>query len=164
VNNWGSTLDVRFNSFGYSTYDYANNFSSGMQITTSSNVINISDTNEGNSSTFLQFPFGYQITTTSTGGTLNCFMESKGINIWSYDPGFKGITYDPGFNVIITDDTLVPKSYVDLHQLSVKSKLALPSPSTPGRLIYVSNDVGGAVVAFSDGTNWRRVTDRNIIS
>lgn len=33
-----------------------------------------------------------------------------------------------------------------------------------GSLIYVSNESGGAVPAFSDGTNWRRVTDRAIIS
>lgn len=31
-------------------------------------------------------------------------------------------------------------------------------------LIYVSNETGGATVAFSDGTNWRRVQDRAIIS
>jgi hypothetical protein len=31
-------------------------------------------------------------------------------------------------------------------------------------LIYVSDEVGGAVPAFSDGTNWRRVTDRAIVS
>lgn len=31
-------------------------------------------------------------------------------------------------------------------------------------LIFVSDDTGGAIVAFSDGTNWRRVTDRAIIS
>ena len=30
--------------------------------------------------------------------------------------------------------------------------------------IYVSNESGGAVPAFSDGTNWRRVTDRAIVS
>ena len=30
--------------------------------------------------------------------------------------------------------------------------------------IYVSDESGGAVLAFSDGTNWRRVTDRAIIS
>lgn len=30
--------------------------------------------------------------------------------------------------------------------------------------IYVSDEVGGAVLAFSDGTNWRRVTDRAIVS
>lgn len=32
------------------------------------------------------------------------------------------------------------------------------------RLIYISDESGGAVPAFSDGTNWRRVTDRVIIS
>lgn len=40
----------------------------------------------------------------------------------------------------------------------------LPSATTPARLIYVSDEVGGAVVAFSDGTNWRRVTDRAIVA
>lgn len=33
-----------------------------------------------------------------------------------------------------------------------------------GAQIYVSDEAGGAVPAFSDGTNWRRVTDRNTIS
>lgn len=39
-----------------------------------------------------------------------------------------------------------------------------PAAPNPSALIYVSNEAGGAVVAFSDGTNWRRVTDRAIIS
>lgn len=30
--------------------------------------------------------------------------------------------------------------------------------------IYVSNEAGGAIPAFSDGVNWRRVTDRAVIS
>jgi hypothetical protein len=33
-----------------------------------------------------------------------------------------------------------------------------------GQMIYVSDESGGAVMAFSDGTNWRRVTDRAVIS
>lgn len=33
-----------------------------------------------------------------------------------------------------------------------------------GGLVYVSNESGGAVPAFSDGTNWRRVTDRVVVS
>jgi hypothetical protein len=33
-----------------------------------------------------------------------------------------------------------------------------------GAMVYVSNESGGAVVAFSDGTDWRRVTDRAIVS
>lgn len=42
---------------------------------------------------------------------------------------------------------------------------ALPNAATNVRgMIYVSNETGGAVPAFSDGTNWRRVTDRAIVS
>ncbi len=31
-------------------------------------------------------------------------------------------------------------------------------------LIFIRDETGGAVIAFSDGTNWRRVTDRAIVS
>ena len=41
----------------------------------------------------------------------------------------------------------------------------VPSAASNARkFIYVSNEVGGAVPAFSDGTVWRRVTDRAVIS
>lgn len=42
----------------------------------------------------------------------------------------------------------------------------LPSASTEGAgsMIYVSNEAGGAVMAYSDGTNWLRVTDRAVVS
>ncbi len=33
-----------------------------------------------------------------------------------------------------------------------------------GAMIYVSDETGGAIPAFSDGTNWRRVSDRAIVS
>ncbi len=39
-----------------------------------------------------------------------------------------------------------------------------PSAATAAGIIYVSDESGGAVLAFSDGTNWRRVTDRAVIS
>lgn len=52
-----------------------------------------------------------------------------------------------------------------LLQLPTYTVATLPSASTNARgLIYVSNETGGAVPAFSDGTNWRRVTDRAIVS
>ncbi len=38
----------------------------------------------------------------------------------------------------------------------------LPTATTPGQLAYVSDESGGAVIAFSDGVNWRRVTDRAV--
>jgi len=40
----------------------------------------------------------------------------------------------------------------------------LPSAATAGLMIYVSDETGGAVPAFSDGTDWRRVTDRAVVS
>lgn len=33
-----------------------------------------------------------------------------------------------------------------------------------GAIVYISNESGGAVLAFCDGTDWRRVTDRAIVS
>lgn len=53
--------------------------------------------------------------------------------------------------------------------LKVYSKTALPSPAlwaggTMAGVIFVSDDIGGFTLAFSDGTNWRRSADRNIIS
>jgi hypothetical protein len=41
----------------------------------------------------------------------------------------------------------------------------VPSASLyPRGIIYVSDETGGAVMAFSDATNWRRVTDRAVVS
>ena len=57
-------------------------------------------------------------------------------------------------------------------------EIALNNPSVPeftvatvpdatiskARLIYVSDEAGGATIAFSDSVNWRRCQDRAIIS
>lgn len=42
----------------------------------------------------------------------------------------------------------------------------LPSAATrgAGSFIYVSDATGGSIIAFSDGTNWRRTTDRSVIN
>lgn len=40
----------------------------------------------------------------------------------------------------------------------------LPSASPAGRMIYVTDESGGAIPAFSDGTDFRRVTDRAIVT
>lgn len=52
---------------------------------------------------------------------------------------------------------VAPKSY---------TVATVPSASAAGAgaMIYVTDETGGAVPAFSDATNWRRVTDRAIIS
>ena len=40
----------------------------------------------------------------------------------------------------------------------------VPSASPAGQLAFISNESGGAVLAFSDAAAWRRVTDRAVIS
>ncbi len=40
----------------------------------------------------------------------------------------------------------------------------LPSAAAAGQLLHVSDESGGPVLAFSDGTAWRRVTDRAVVS
>jgi hypothetical protein len=41
----------------------------------------------------------------------------------------------------------------------------VPDPTKyAGAIIYVTDETDGAVPAFSDGTDWRRMTDRAIIS
>ncbi len=44
------------------------------------------------------------------------------------------------------------------------AKASLPSATVAAQFIYVTDDAGGATPAFSDGTNWRRVADRAVIS
>lgn len=50
------------------------------------------------------------------------------------------------------------------HELRSFTVATVPSAAFDGRLIYVTDEAGGEVPAFSDGTNWRRFTDRAIIS
>ena len=39
----------------------------------------------------------------------------------------------------------------------------LPNPNIPAQLVYVSDETGGPIVAFSDGQDWRRLNDRQIV-
>lgn len=49
--------------------------------------------------------------------------------------------------------------------LATYTVATLPTASLWTRgLIYVSDETGGAIPAFSDGTNWRRFTDRAVVS
>lgn len=50
------------------------------------------------------------------------------------------------------------------HRLRAYGRTSLPSAATPGEMIFVSDATGGAVPAFSDGANWRRMTDRTVVS
>jgi|GEM_PF-4091570 len=67
------------------------------------------------------------------------------------------------------DGVVVSSTVVGRAGFKVYTKTALPSPAlwaagTMAGFIFVADDVGGFTPAFSDGTNWRRAADRNIIS
>ena len=52
-----------------------------------------------------------------------------------------------------------------LFQAKTYTVAGLPSAASyPRGVVYVSNEVGGATLAFSDSTNWRRVQDRAVVS
>lgn len=73
--------------------------------------------------------------------------------------------YDGGAWIAL-EDTLAFASLDIAGPLGVASYTvaAVPAASVPGRIIYVSDEAGGATLAFSDGTQWRRVTDRAVIA
>lgn len=50
------------------------------------------------------------------------------------------------------------------HELVSSTVAGLPSASPAGRLLYVTDETSGAVVAFSDGAAWRRMSDRVVVS
>jgi len=68
-----------------------------------------------------------------------------------------GLSIDPVAGVVRMESPASLPSY---------SKNNLPSASTmgAGTMIYVHDDSAGPTVAFSDGTNWRRVHDRNVVA
>jgi hypothetical protein len=59
---------------------------------------------------------------------------------------------------------LASPAFTGVPRLPSYTVATLPAVGTAGGVIYVSDESGGAVPAFSDGTNWRRVTDRAVVS
>jgi len=70
------------------------------------------------------------------------------------------VSYDLGTE---TTSGIVSPSLLLLPSYTV-SQLGSLSASPAGQFVYCTDESGGAVPSFSDGTNWRRVTDRAIVS
>lgn len=51
-----------------------------------------------------------------------------------------------------------------LRPATVAGLAAYPAADWTGAVIFVSDETGGPVIAFSDGTDWRRVTDGAVVS
>jgi len=59
-------------------------------------------------------------------------------------------------------DFLTGDRPIKLHEVTVAT--LPPADENLSAIIYVSDEVGGAIVAFSDGSDWRRVSDRAVVS
>lgn len=77
--------------------------------------------------------------TSNTPGAIQAFIEDA----------LSGPVFVPGFPV---------------SKLPDAAKYAKNTTKGGTHLIYVYDETGGAVPAFSDGSVWRRVTDRNQVS
>jgi hypothetical protein len=72
----------------------------------------------------------------------------------------EAVEAESDLGTIVTSGLIYPDQFV----LPSFTTTTLPSASVAGAMIYVTNEAGGAVPAFADGTNWRRVTDRAVVS
>jgi hypothetical protein len=77
---------------------------------------------------------------------------------WSFKTSMDGSVFATGLTLVAAAGG-APK-------LPAFTIAALPNAATagPGAIVYVSDESGGAVPAFSDGSDWRRITDRAIAS
>lgn len=111
----------------------------------------------------------FQVQTSSgvykVGSTIEAIITTPTLGSETFDLVFKlmsgGVAAAEAFR-IKADKSLVSKGPIGHTSYTVAGVPA--ASSYTGSTIYVSNESGGAVIAFSDGTNWRRVTDRAIIS
>jgi hypothetical protein len=67
-------------------------------------------------------------------------------------------SYD--FGLLVTSGIISPDTFI-LPSFTVST---LPAADPAGQMLFVTDETGGSVPAFSDGTNFRRVTDRQIVS
>ena len=71
----------------------------------------------------------------------------------------QSVTTTVDYGVIITDDRQPTP-----HDSYTVSEAGSITGMSPGDMIFVSDETGGATMAFYDGSNWRRVQDRAVIS
>ena len=95
----------------------------------------------------------------STDGDLGLITESV---TDSYDNGLitDSIVNSYDLGEIVTGGLIYPGQFV-LPTFTVST---LPSANVVAQMLFVTDETGGSVPAFSDGTTWRRVTDRAIVS
>ena len=124
------------------------------QATPGSGANIIAQAGNGQSFQVVQYASGtaYFVTTSQ-----NLFMQLTGAN-----PALS--TY-MGSTLTFRFTENIAESFVPLKLPSyLKSALPAASVAGAGAQVYVSDELNGPVVAFSDGVNWRRCNDREVVS
>jgi hypothetical protein len=97
----------------------------------------------------------------ATGGDMGLITETP---VVTQDLGeiIAAVTESYDLAEIVQSGVIYPNQFV-LPSYSV-AEVGNLSVIPAAQMIFVTNESGGAVPAFSDGTNWRRVTDRAIVT
>lgn len=111
----------------------------------------------------------------TSGTTKSIFFKDAGVNRWEIaksSSGFGVNAYDVSGVYQSTPISVDTSNYlvtmtggVRVKNLTVAQANSLGASTVgSGSVVYITNESGGATLAMSDGTNWRRVTDRAVIS
>ena len=87
--------------------------------------------------------------------------NASGSGFTATDHGLLSGLSDDDHPQYLTQDRIVLPSYTVAE---ANDGVSIADGYVEAQLIYVSDETGGAVPAFYNGTDWRRITDRNIIS
>lgn len=72
---------------------------------------------------------------------------------------------DPEIQRLASDlNQILSGIYASLNNPKIYAVADLPTANVTDTLVRVSDETGGFVLAFWDGTDWRRVTDRAVVS
>ena len=74
----------------------------------------------------------------------------------------EAVDQEADLGALVLSGLIYPDQFV-LPSYTV-AQLANLAASPAGAMVFCSNESGGSVPVFADGTNWRRVTDRAIVS
>jgi len=85
----------------------------------------------------------------------------------AYATAAQGSTADTALqpNTAVTVESVTATTWAKVGSYTVAGAGTLGADTAgAGAIIYVTDETGGAVLAYSDGTSWRRCTDREVIS
>ena len=101
-----------------------------------------------------------QVVTTDGSGNLSFTTVTTSDPVEDYGSITEAANITADYGAVDDNDTRSPTAH-DSYTVSEANALTYLNS---GDMIFVSDETGGATMAFYDGTNWRRIQDRAVIS